>query len=78
VLVALVLGIIVPLATAIPAIRRQEREGLKLEHTGPIPRVTGGIPRQTGSTTLPPAAPTPEAASAPPPTFSDPAPRLEP
>jgi purine-cytosine permease-like protein len=49
VLVALVLGIIVPLATAIPAIRRQERDSLYLEHTGPIPRITGSIPRQTGS-----------------------------
>jgi purine-cytosine permease-like protein len=49
VLVALVLGIIVPLATAIPAIRKQERDSLYLEHTGPIPRQTGSIPRQTGS-----------------------------
>jgi purine-cytosine permease-like protein len=49
VLVALVLGIIVPLATAIPAIRKQERASLYLEHTGPIPRITGSIPRQTGS-----------------------------
>jgi purine-cytosine permease-like protein len=49
VLVALVLGIILPLGTAIPAIRRQERNSLKLEHTGPIPRITGSIPRQTGS-----------------------------
>jgi hypothetical protein len=49
VLVALVLGIIVPLATAIPTIRRQELQTLKLEHTGPIPRVTGSVPRQTGS-----------------------------
>lgn len=49
VLVALALGIIIPLATAIPAIRRQERDSLYLEHTGPIPRITGSIPRQTGS-----------------------------
>jgi purine-cytosine permease-like protein len=48
VLVALILGIILPLATAIPAIRRQERDGLKAEHTGPIPRITGAIPRITG------------------------------
>jgi hypothetical protein len=49
VLVALVLGIIVPLATAIPAIRRQEMDSLKRTPTGSIPRITGGIPRQTGS-----------------------------
>jgi hypothetical protein len=54
VLVALVLGIIVPLATAIPAIRQQERDSLYLEHTGPIPRQTGSIPRQTGSVPTPP------------------------
>jgi purine-cytosine permease-like protein len=49
VLVALVLGIIVPLATAIPAIRRQEMDSLKATPTGSIPRITGGIPRQTGA-----------------------------
>ena len=49
VLVALVLGIIVPLATAIPAIRRQEMDSLKATPTGGIPRITGQIPRQTGS-----------------------------
>ena len=49
VLVALVLGIVVPLATAIPAIRRQEMDSLKATPTGPIPRITGSIPRQTGS-----------------------------
>ncbi|HEX7835704.1 MAG TPA: hypothetical protein VF479_09580, partial [Pseudolysinimonas sp.] len=49
VLVALVLGIIVPLATAIPAIRRQEMDSLKATPTGSIPRITGSIPRQTGS-----------------------------
>jgi purine-cytosine permease-like protein len=49
VLVALVLGIIVPLATAIPAIRRQEMDSLKRTPTGSIPRITGSIPRQTGS-----------------------------
>ncbi len=48
VLVALVLGIIVPLATAIPTIRRQEMDSLKATPTGSIPRITGGIPRQTG------------------------------
>jgi purine-cytosine permease-like protein len=64
VLVALVLGIIVPLATAIPTIRRQELQTLKLEHTGPIPRVTGSIPRQTGSI--------------PRPAGGEPPPRLEP
>jgi purine-cytosine permease-like protein len=64
VLAALILGIIVPLATAIPTIRRQELQTLKLEHTGPIPRVTGSVPRQTGSV--------------PQPTGEQPPPRLEP
>jgi hypothetical protein len=50
VLVALVLGLIVPLATAIPAIRRQEMDSLKATPTGSIPRITGAIPRVTGST----------------------------
>ena len=57
VLVALVLGIIVPLATAIPAIRRQEMDSLKADahrarsraSPGRIPRQTGSIPRVTGS-----------------------------
>jgi purine-cytosine permease-like protein len=49
VLVALVLGVIVPLATAIPAIRRQEMDSLKATPTGSIPRITGSVPRQTGS-----------------------------
>lgn len=38
-----------PLATAIPAIRRQEMDSLKATPTGSIPRITGAIPRQTGS-----------------------------
>jgi purine-cytosine permease-like protein len=50
VLVALVLGVLLALATAIPAIRRQERESLRLEHTGPVPRITGAVPRVTGPT----------------------------
>jgi purine-cytosine permease-like protein len=50
VLVALLLGVILALATAIPAIRRQERESLRLEHTGPVPRITGSLPRVTGPT----------------------------
>ncbi|MGE3446052.1 MAG: cytosine permease [Microbacteriaceae bacterium] len=74
VIAALVLGIIVPLATAIPTIRRQELQTLKLEHTGPIPRVTGSVPRQTGSV---PRATGPVPAAAPP-GFGEPPPRLEP
>jgi purine-cytosine permease-like protein len=50
VLVALVLGVMLALATAIPVIRRQERESLRLEHTGPVPRITGAVPRVTGPT----------------------------
>lgn len=74
VLVALVLGIIIPLATAIPAIRRQEMDSLKRTPTGSIPRITGSIPRQTGS--LPTASPGPFAGSAP--SLDLPPPRLEP
>jgi purine-cytosine permease-like protein len=69
VLVALILGIIVPLATAIPAIRRQEMDSLKATPTGGIPRITGGVPRQTGSV---PSAPDPA------PSLDLPPPRLEP
>lgn len=73
VLVALVLGIIVPLATAIPAIRKQERASLYLEHTGPIPRVTGSIPRVTGAVPRQTGA-----VPTPPPAVPGPPPRLEP
>ena len=69
VLVALVLGIIVPLATAIPTIRRQEMDSLKATPTGSIPRITGAIPRQTGSV--------PQATTAAP-NLDLPPPRLEP
>lgn len=62
VFIALLLGIILPLATAIPAIRRQERESLKAEHTGPIPRITGAVPRATGAVPTPEPAPQPAAA----------------
>ena len=50
VVIALLLGLILALAASIPTIRQQERDGLFLEHTGPIPRVTGAIPRVTGPT----------------------------
>lgn len=73
VLVALVLGIIVPLATAIPSIRRQEMDSLKRTPTGSIPRITGGIPRQTGS--VPMGAPGAGTGS---PSLDFPPPRLEP
>ncbi|MEO5921336.1 MAG: cytosine permease, partial [Pseudolysinimonas sp.] len=69
VLVALVLGIIVPLATAIPAIRRQEMDSLKATPTGSIPRITGSIPRQTGSIPR---------VTGPAPSLDLPPPRLEP
>ncbi|MEZ5189834.1 MAG: cytosine permease [Schumannella sp.] len=49
VLLALVLGIFLALVSAIPAIRQQERESLRLEHTGPVPRTTGAVPRITGA-----------------------------
>ena len=83
VLVALLLGIVVPLATAIPAIRRQERDSLKAEHTGPIPRITGAIPRQTGSIPRPAGAPTspapgPVPGGLSPDLLNAPPPRLEP
>ncbi len=74
VLVALVLGIIVPLATAIPAIRRQEMDSLKATPTGSIPRVTGSVPRQTGS--VPVSAPGAGTGSSP--SLDFPPPRLGP
>jgi hypothetical protein len=74
VLVALVLGIIVPLATAIPAIRRQEMDSLKATPTGSIPRITGAVPRQTGSV----PTSTQGAGTGPAPSLDFPPPRLEP
>ena len=68
VFLALLLGIILPMATAIPTIREQERASLKAEHTGPVPRITGAIPRVTG-----PVPPATGAVPAPP----GPAPRLD-
>lgn len=76
VLIALVLGIIVPLATAIPAIRRQEMDSLKATPTGGIPRITGGIPRQTGS--VPRQTGSVPRIDDPPPSLDLPPPRLEP
>ena len=73
VLVALVLGIIVPLATAIPAIRRQEMDSLKATPTGSIPRITGSDP---AADRLGPA--TPARAPARPRASTSPPPRLEP
>jgi purine-cytosine permease-like protein len=69
VVIALLLGIILALAGSIPAIRRQERESLRLEHTGPVPRITGSVPRTTGAVPRSTGSvPRPE----------EPAPRLEP